>query len=165
MPCGALAAQHSAQYWWGLEGTLLYSTPIVHESLCSSWWYFMKERKSFMFRVRIYCTTLHYTALHYTALHCTTLHCTALHYTTLSCTYLLLLSSPLLCPCALREGLLKVLKALPVFSNLTYPQIERLCATSHEHTHSNKEVICEAGAALEEDGKAWVVWYVRVLEP
>jgi hypothetical protein len=83
--------------------------------------------------------------------------CTALH-----CTYLSFLFPSLVC---IREGLLKVLKALPVFSNLTYPQIERLCATSHEHTHSNKEVICEAGAALEEDEKAWVVWYVSVLKP
>ena len=59
-----------------------------------------------------------------------------------------------------REGLLKVLKALPVFSNLTYPQIERLCATSHEQSHANKEVIFEAGVAPEDDEKSWVVWCV-----
>ena len=130
-----------------------------------------------MYCTTLFCTTLHYTTLHYTTLHYTTLHYTTLHYTALHYTALhytaLHYTAPYLpvfpllsfALVLLREGLLKVLKALPVFSNLTYPQIERLCATSHEHTHSNKEVICEAGAALEEDEKAWVVWYVRVLEP
>lgn len=66
-----------------------------------------------------------------------------------------------------REGLLKLLKALPVFSSLSFPQLERLCAMCYERTYGNKDVVCGSGSGTGSgpegtldggDDKTWIVW-------
>ena len=60
-----------------------------------------------------------------------------------------------------REGLLKILKSLPVFQALTFPQLERLCATSHEETYGSKDVVMDASTPNKlnsSDNREWVIW-------
>lgn len=65
----------------------------------------------------------------------------------------------LLPPFQPREGLLKVLKGLPPFAELSFPQLERLCAASLEQTYAGKEMVIDCSVKPEGfEAKQWLVW-------